>query len=325
MEFSLRDRIYFRVCWVLRRDVLKRKIITATVDCIRMKNRTAVMFIAAFFIISGGLAYVVDEAEAAPGTVVITGELYDGDTPIKNAEVFIKWNINDELKDTWYGSGVKTNPAGKFTVRLSLDTALSEIQGSPLQVMCITKNFVRISQVINDKNIEEKSEGFNIDLGRVDEFPVKYMETESITVDVFVMHGNVGISDARVSVKSVGETGTGSVKVETTDENGRCKFELKVGEYSITVERGGFEDWVSAEPLVLGKEAQVPKNIELVISPVKTYWGFDLPHLFTVMGVFTALVMTSLVFLYMLWINKHPGLTKVIDDSQDFDYEDDED
>ncbi len=288
----------------------------------RMQSRTAVILFAALFLIPLGLAYMVDEAEALPGTTV-TGTIQDPEI-FTDGEVYVKWNIYGG--EDWYHAGT-ADDKGEFMVTLPVDVLHDDdVSGTKMWVMCKTKNHFRISGVIPvaDKYASESGES-EVDLGILDNFPGKYIETESITLNILVGYGNVGISDARVTIKSVGESGTGAIVFETTDESGRCKFDLKTGEYTILVEKGGFEDWVSVTPIVLEAEAQVQSKIDLVLSPVKTYWGFDLPHLFTVMGLSMALIITSLIVLYMLWIKRHPGLTKVIDDSPDFDDHDFED
>ena len=291
-----------------------------------MRNRTLALLIMAFFLIPMGLAFSVDEAEAS-GTTTVIGELYeDSDgNPIANAEVYVKWDIDENFGNMWYGTGVRTDSSGKFTMVLPEGFAQSAVEVTSMWIMCKTDSHVRISQEekLSDSDIEGPSGNLTIDLGRIYKFPGKYIETESIVLDVYVKYNNVGIGDAQVTVRSVEEGGTGSVKIETTDGNGYCKFDLKPGKYSITVERGGFVEWKTEEPIDLGEQVQVQEHIDLKILPVKTYWGFDLPHLFTMIGLVTALIMTSLVLVYMFWVKRHPGPTRVIDDSPDFDDDDD--
>lgn len=112
-------------------------------------------------------------------------------------------------------------------------------------------------------------------------------------------------------------TETNITIIGTTEENGRYEFKLEPGKYKISIERGGFLDWETDEDIELKDNAIVPLNVQLTLAPEKTYWGFDLPHLFAIMGGVLALLLIVLVLSYMFWVKIHPGNIRVIDDSPD--------
>lgn len=56
---------------------------------------------------------------------------------------------------------------------------------------------------------------------------------------------------------------------------------------------------------------------DLLMEPETTYWGFDLPHLFTIFGLTAALVLLGVVFLYVFWMKRHPESLKMINGGPD--------
>lgn len=54
-----------------------------------------------------------------------------------------------------------------------------------------------------------------------------------------------------------------------------------------------------------------------LMEPETTYWGFDLPHLFTIFGLTAALVLLGVVLLYVFWMKRHPESLKMINGGPD--------
>lgn len=285
-----------------------------------MRNRTLALLIIALFLVPMGLAYNMDEAEALSDTVVFQGELSYDNKPIQGATVYLKWVIeDDELEGV---SEAKSDKNGRFKVNIpEANYPEEEIMGSRVTLTCVTDNHVRIQSIVIDGNhlFEYDSANRKIDLDKVKAFTRVYVLTKSINLEVSVEYGNVGIDGARVTLKNVD---TGNIEIKTTDSAGVCKFECIPGDYEIRVEKGGFVNWESEEYLRLEQTAEVRETVKLTLAPVKTYWGFDMPHLFTIIGLVMALILTSLVLVYMFWLKRHPGPTRVIDDSPDYDDED---
>ena len=134
-------------------------------------------------------------------------------------------------------------------------------------------------------------------------------------MDISVEYLNVGINGAKITVKNIEK---GTIILGTTDKNGICKLNLESGTYKISIEKGGFIDWETADDdIELGDKAEVQLNVQLTLAPETTYWGYDLPHLFALMGGVTALLLIMFVLIYMAWTRTHPGNIRIIDDSPD--------
>ncbi len=134
-------------------------------------------------------------------------------------------------------------------------------------------------------------------------------------MDISVEYLNVGINGAKITVKNIEKD---TIILGTTDKNGICKLNLESGTYKISIEKGGFIDWETADDdIKLGDKAEVQLNVQLTLAPETTYWGYDLPHLFALMGGVAALFLIMFVLIYMAWTRTHPGNIRIIDDSPD--------
>ncbi len=275
-----------------------------------MENRTAVLLLVAMFLVPMGIISTIGEAEASPETIFI-GELKDDGEVIPNADVYLKWNAGGNV--VWTSKG---DESGVFNIAVPFAFNDLKTNGSTVTITCETSSYIRISEEIklDDDTIDYNAYTKTVDLGEVSSFPKKYTITKSILVEVLVRHNDVGIDNARVTIKN---DVTGSVEdTKSTDRYGNCDFKCVPGEYRIIVERGGFEDWES-EIIKLEKKADVKEIVQLTPSPVATYWGFDLPHLLMMFGLIVALILTISVLLYMLKIRNDHGYIRVVDDSPD--------
>lgn len=280
-----------------------------------MEKRTAVLLLVAMFLVPMGLISTIDEAEASPGTVFI-GELKDGTEIISNADVYLEWSVAGESESVMWIS--ESDELGKFEIVVPFTFDDLKVDGSTVTMTCKTFNYIRISEEIelDADTINYDDSTKTVNLGEIKSFPKKYIITKSISLEVFVGHNNVGIDNARVTIKNID---TGHVEeTKTTNRAGYCNFDFVPGNYEITVERGGFVDW-GPDPIELEKEAYVSKNVQLTPSPVATYWGFDLPHLLMMIGLTVALILTVSILLYMLKIRNNHEYIRVVDDSHDDD------
>lgn len=282
-----------------------------------MEKRTAVLLLVAMFLVPMGLISAIDEAEASPGTIFV-GELIDDGESIPDADVYLRWFFEDggvinAVSDS------KSNEDGAFEIVVPSIHSNDELNNSSVEIMCKTDDHVRVSQTIelSTVSIEDGLFTNTINLDKIESFPIKYIITPSITVEVFVEYNNVGIDGARVVMKDM-ETGVDKIKY--TGRSGTCEFELPPGNYEIAVEAGGFIDYKRGD-IELGKEATVIEPIQLELSPVATYWGLDLPHLLMMIGLTIALILTISILLYMLKVRNHHGFIRVVDDSPDDDDE----
>ena len=284
-----------------------------------MQKRVAVLVMAAIFLIPMGFLSTIGEAEASPDTVIV-GNIQESDgSPIVDVTVLLNWDITTELSGVWYESTSKTNNNGEFEIIIPEEFTKSEMENTTIilryQTGGLTGYIAESGNIdITVKNITESGTDVGIKIEKWNNFPIKYISTPNIIVKVFVEYDNVGINDAKITVKN---TETNMTIIGTTEENGRYEFKLEPGKYKFSIERGGFLDWETDEDIELKDNAIVPLNVQLTLAPEKTYWGYDLPHLFALMGGVTALLLIMFVLIYMAWTRTHPGNIRIIDDSPD--------
>ena len=272
-----------------------------------MKGRIAALLIIAVMLLPvAGLMYASDEAEAVPGPIDFTGIIEYNGKLMTGAEVYLVW-IYDINSEPLIGRAT-TGPDGSFTI--SIEGTYDDTADNPVTLTCMTDDVVCKSAVINTKSLIV---GKNVDLGTINDFPRGYTEKAEITVLGTVKYGGTAIEGARVTL--VNRITEEIITYKNTDNKGAFELKCGPGDYYVTVERGGFFDWESTT-LNLGDTNSFvfDDDIYLTITPEDTYWGLDLPHLFSLIGLFIALILLISVVTYVMWIRKHPGKIRIVDD-----------
>jgi len=263
-----------------------------------MKGRIAALLIIAAILLPVAGLIVSDDAEAAYGTIDFSGTIEYKGVSMKNTEIRLDW---DGSTEPFIGFG-ETDNNGKFTITYT--GYYNPNAETSVIIRCTSKDVFRISAAIPiDIPI-----GSSVELGTItdSDFPTVYAPKAEITVLGTVKYGGTTVEGARVALFK--DNGT-KVEVDfiNTNNNGVFEFKCVPGDYYIIVERNGFFNSEPLEFTIGDNVTKVLPEIYLIITPDTTYMGFDLPHLFTLIGLFMALILLLAVVIYVLWIRRHPG------------------
>ena len=262
----------------------------------------ALLILAVFLLPVVGSMYDSDEVSAASDETTFKGIIEYNDELIKEAEVHLAWTVNED-GPSFIGIG-KTNELGEFIIVIeeNYDTA----DTNSIEITCTTMDIVYISGTKTKNAIV----GNIVDLEIID-ITRRYVSTPEITLLGTIKYEGTVVKGAKVTlIKEDVE-----ITFTNTDSRGVYEFKCKPGTYLITVERGGFFDPEPLEYTFGDKSNVVLPDIYLTISPETTYLGLDLPHVLTLFGLFMALILLLAVVVYVLWIRRHPGQIRIIDDS----------
>ncbi len=272
-----------------------------------MKSRIAALLLIAVLVLPlAGLALSVDEAYAA-GDVTFTGVARDSDgNPLTGADVRLEWDAGD----TGVGaSGTVTSGSdGGFTVVLP-----GTYDDSIANIVKITYKKDPLMMICDDVVLEDYAiSGTTFDLGEVDAV-FEYTMGKNMTVVGTVKYGSELIPGATVSLLRSNGSVAGT---DTTDSDGKYLIECEPGTYTVTVKRGGFEEAIKEDITVGTGTASSSEtcDFQLVKTPEQTYWGLDLPHLFTLVGLFIAGILLIVVTAYVVYVRRHHGRLKIVDD-----------
>ncbi len=270
-----------------------------------MKIRIAALLLISVLVLPlAGLVLSIDEAYAAD-EVTFTGTAQDSDgEPLADAEVRLEWFAGDT------GVGVfgtdETDSDGVFTVVLpgTYDPGLT----NTVTLTYKTQTQIMICEEIDLGDYEISVTSF--DLGDVRAM-YEYTVDKNMTVVGTVKYGSELISGATVTLLNQTGTVEGS---DTTGADGKYIIECEPGTYIVTVKRGGFEDAAQYNITVGTESSSRTCDFYLELSPVQTYWGLDLPHLFTLMGLFIAGILLIIVTAYVVYVKRHNGKLKIVND-----------
>lgn len=263
------------------------------------------LLVAVMVLPMAGLLLSADEAYAA-GDVTFTGIAQDSDgNPLGDVEVRLDWTVGD-TDFAVSGTAHSNVNDGSFSIALpgTYDDSLTNT------VTISYRNELHI-MICDDIILEDYTiSGTTFDLGGV-KAPHVYTKDKNMTVMGTVKYGSELISGATVSLlKSNGAV----VGTDTTGADGKYEIRCEPGTYTITVERGGFEDQ-TIDGVVVGEDSSsTTKDINLVLAPEQTYWGLDLPHLFAVVGLIMAGILLMIVMAYIVYTRGHRGKLKITDD-----------
>ena len=272
-----------------------------------MKGRvTALMIVILMLVPAAVLVLSIDEAEAAPETVHFKGVVkYDGKT-VEDADICLMWQQivpgdTSPIKGIESGSGSIVN--GEFDVTI---TGVYYPDAS---------HTISISCVYGANNLPLTGPWMDVPepKGGIVELPAPYVfDLPDVNITGSVEYGGSGVEGATVSLIQNGK----SVSSVVTSNDGVFELGFKPGnKYSILVERGGFIDFeTNAQEYTTSVNIPV---ITLQLAPETVYWGFDMPHLFSLIGLTAAFVLLGVVLLYVFWMKRHPESLIMIGDSLD--------
>ncbi len=237
----------------------------------------------------GGLVLSVDEAYAAD-EVTFTGIAQDSDgEPLAGAEVYLMWDAGDTGK-VW--GTATSNPDGAFTVVLP---ETYDPQTNTLILVYKTSTQIMICDEIDPGTLTD----FNLGGVRA---VYQYTTERNMTVVGTVKYGSELISGATVTLLDP----NGAVKgTDTTGADGKYSIDCEPGTYTVTVRCGGFEDAAQYNIGVGYESSSKTCDFYLVLTPEETYWGLDLPHLFTLVGLFVAGILLIIVTAFIIYIKRH--------------------
>ena len=270
-----------------------------------MKSRIAALLLVAVMILPmAGLLLSVDEAYAADYTT-FTGIAQDSDgTPLGDVEVRLDWAVGG----TGFAvSGTALSDAdGNFSIVLPGTYDISKTN----TVTISYRNDLHI-MICDDVALEDYTiSGTTFDLGEVKALYI-FTIGKNMTVTGTVKYGSELIGGATISLLKSNGTVAGT---DTTGTDGKYEIKCEPGTYTITVKRGGFEDQIINGVVVGEDSSSITKDISLVLTPQQTYWGLDLPHLFTIVGLIVAGILLMIMMAYVVYTRRHHGKLKIVDD-----------
>lgn len=247
-----------------------------------------------------------DNASADP-TVTFKGTAKDSDgNVLTDIEVRLDWTAGDNMTVT---KTVESDD-GNFSVEFagtyddSLDNTLDIEYASLLQIMKCEK--VDLS--------EYTPIGSTFELNDNDTRAIfEYTIGKNMKVVGTVKYGSELIGGATVTLFDASDKIEGT---QTTEADGKYQIVCEPGTYTLMVKRGGFEDVIITDVSVGTDSSLVTKDIDLVLLPEQMYLGMDLPHLFAIIGLTLAAIMLALVIVYVIYMRRHHGALKIVDDEK---------
>lgn len=260
-----------------------------------MKPRAFALMISAVLLLSAAFLVVdFDDSDAAAQTV-FKGVIKDGAEPVYGATVRIGWKNHYEE--------TKTDEDGKFTITINED---SSVDPGNATISCEHGIYLKKSDF--KLNYEETPGVYNLDNVEWNTFII-----QTVLVHGYVKSGGNPIEGATVTLETNDKNDqVTSSYITKTKSDGKYEFKCLPGEYTLKVERSGFEDVPPVTVKVTGPMTFPQFN--LILLEEKTYWGLDLAHIFTVAGLIIAGVSLVLVRAYAISLKRHPEKSRLIDD-----------
>lgn len=267
----------------------------------------ALLLISVLVLPMAGLVLNIDEAYAAED-FTFTGIAQDSDgKPLSEADVRLDWNAKDA--EIAVSIKVTSGTDGSFTVVLP-GTYYTDLTDSTVILTYDTGTQIMVCEAINlgDYTIS----GTALDLGSVRAM-YEYTVDKNMTVVGTVKYGSDLISGATVTLFDQAGDVEGT---DTTEADGKYSIECEPGTYTVTVKRGGFEEAVQYNITVGTGSSSRTCDFYLELTPVQTYWGLDLQHLFTLVGLFIGGILLIAVTAYVVYVKRHNGKLKIVNDEE---------
>lgn len=262
-----------------------------------MKPRAFALMISAVLLLSAAFLVVdFDDSDAAAQTV-FKGVIKDGAEPVDGATVRIGWKNHYEE--------TKTDEDGRFKITINED---SSVDPGNATISCEYGIYLKKSDFkLNDYETGNPGE-YELDNVAWNTFII-----QPVLVQGYVKSGGNPIEGATVTLETNDKNDqVTSSYITKTKSDGKYEFKCLPGEYTLKVERSGFEDVPPVTVKVTGPMTFPQFN--LILLEEKTYWGLDLAHIFTVAGLIIAGVSLVLVWVYAISLKRHPEKSRLIDD-----------
>lgn len=257
-----------------------------------MKPRAFALMISAVLLLSAAFLVVdFDDSDAAAQTV-FKGVIKDGAEPVDGATVGIVWKNHYEE--------TKTDEDGRFTITINED---SSVDPGNATISCEYGIYLKKSDF--KLEYEETPGVYKLDNVEWNTFII-----QPVLVQGYVKSGGNPIEGAKVTLETNDQVT--SSYITKTKSDGKYEFKCLPGEYTLKVERSGFED-VPPVTVKVPDQTTFPQ-FNLILLEEKTYWGLDLAHIFTVAGLIIAGVSLVLVRAYAISLKRHPEKSRLIDD-----------
>lgn len=263
-----------------------------------MKPRAFALMISAVLLLSAAfLAVGADDSDSA-ATTVFNGTVKDGSGTVSNATVMIVWKNHH--------AETNTDKEGKFSITINED---SSTDPGSAAISCEYDTYLKKSD-FQLKDYKTDTPGvYNLD-------NIMWQKTfiiQPVLVEGYVKSGGNPIEGATVTLETNDKNDqVTSSYITKTKSDGKYEFKCLPGEYTLKVERSGFED-VPPVTVKVPDQTTFPQ-FNLILLEEKTYWGLDLAHIFTVAGLIIAGVSLVLVRAYAISLKRHPEKSRLIDD-----------
>ncbi len=266
-----------------------------------MNRRVFALLIAAVMFLPAAVLVSSDDGSDALPPTTFKGIVKDGSKAVPNAKVTIAWKgLYEEAT---------TGTDGKFTIVINED---SSIDPGSATVACEYGVYLKKSDF-------ELTEFETTTPGTYDLEGLTWQDIfiiQPVTVFGFIYSEGKPVDGATVTLETSDENDrVTSSLISKTKADGKYEFRCLPGEYTLRIERSGFEE-VPPQNVSVNAAMRI-NDIHLVLLNEKTYWGLDLAHVFMAVGLIIAGVSLLLIWAYAIYLRKHPEKSRLIDDSLD--------